>query len=322
MKIERVVIGIDFGERSIGAAHWVARTVAPGAELVLVHVLEAPQPPSFLAGRHSGHERLLALHRDGTTSRLTALARQLGVERVDTALRGGRPDQELARVARERHADLIVVGSHRDRAGFWSRLGSTAERILCRASVPVLVVHGVPRAAPRTLFAAVDDSPVADVVSDVTQVLAHRFGARGVVTHILPQLLVRRMLTPGSLDVTDVDVMQAEANIVDAARQWLDAKIRRTGIDLVPAVMVGDAAETILLEAGRRGADLIVLGRARRAATRRFFLGSVAGAVIRAARCPVLVVPGDMVPSRRDAVRARPAWREREQREQRERMVV
>ena len=66
MKFERVVIGIDFSERSIAAAQWVARSFVPKAELMLVHVLECPPPPHFLRRRSPSRAR-------GTTSAPSAL---------------------------------------------------------------------------------------------------------------------------------------------------------------------------------------------------------------------------------------------------------
>ena len=53
----------------------------------------------------------------------------------------------------------------------------------------------------------------------------------------------------------------------------------------------GIAAETILLEAERAGADMILVFGHRRGPLRRLLLGSVAQQVVSGARIPVVVVP-------------------------------
>jgi nucleotide-binding universal stress UspA family protein len=55
---------------------------------------------------------------------------------MDVELRCGKPSRELLAIARERHADLIAVGT----AGAAAMFGSTAHAIVRSADVPVLVV--------------------------------------------------------------------------------------------------------------------------------------------------------------------------------------
>src|SRR5688572_5217105 len=111
MKLERIVVGIDFSASSTAAAKWVAR-VFDGAHVVLVHAVYVPQPPSFLRGRLPPVDVTVETARDGATTRLRELRTFLGDDRVDVEVRVGRPTDELAAVARERAADLIVVGKH------------------------------------------------------------------------------------------------------------------------------------------------------------------------------------------------------------------
>ena len=80
MKIERTIVAIDFSERSIAAAQWVARHFAPKSELVLVHALELPPPPLFLRGRASWREDDVETCRTGARLRLRQLGGQIGRE--------------------------------------------------------------------------------------------------------------------------------------------------------------------------------------------------------------------------------------------------
>jgi nucleotide-binding universal stress UspA family protein len=291
MKLDKVLIAIDFSERSIAAAQWVARSFAPQAELVLVHVLELPPPPRFLRRRYSWSAKDIETCRTGARVRLRQLARQIGRGLLWEEVREGRADEEVLRVAREYDADLIVVGSHRDRPGFWNRFGSTAERILAGASTPVLVVHGAPRNTPRSLLAAVDDSETGGKVIARAEALARRFDTTGSALHVVPRQPIHYVLMPGEVILDQMHLIDIEKTYMEETRQWLADRLTVPD-GLTPAVMLGDTAESILAEARRIGADLLVLGRERKRTARRHLLGSVTSTVIRGATCPVLVIPG------------------------------
>ena len=292
MKLEKIVVAIDFSERSIAAAQWVARQFAPKSELVLVHVLELPPPPLFLRGRAFWREDDVETCRTGARVRLRQLGAQIGRGLIWEEVRVGRAHEEILRVAREYEADLIVVGSHRDREAFWNRLGTTAERVMGGSRVPVLVVHGAPRDAPRVLLAAVDDSETGVRVIENARRLAQRFGARGKVVHVLPPRAIQRLLTPGESVAYDHRLVEAEQQLIAATQEWLATQLSQPPNELESAVLVGEPAETILAEARDSGSHLLIIGRERKSRTRRFLLGSVASAVTRVVNCPVLVIPG------------------------------
>jgi nucleotide-binding universal stress UspA family protein len=78
---------------------------------------------------------------------VVAEARAAGVG-VDRALRRGKPWREIARLAVELGADLVVVGTHGRRGLEHGLLGSVAEKVVRTAPRPVLVVHSTPGAPP------------------------------------------------------------------------------------------------------------------------------------------------------------------------------
>lgn len=73
-------------------------------------------------------------------NQLRALKDTLNLPQVDTAVEIGSPKHEIVRVAEEREADLIVIGSH-GRHGFQLLLGSTANGVLHLAKCDVLAVR-------------------------------------------------------------------------------------------------------------------------------------------------------------------------------------
>lgn len=72
---------------------------------------------------------------------LAAKAKSAGV-RAQTFLVEGAPAKEIPRLARRRHADLLVVGTH-GRTGLSKLfLGSVASQIVATSTCPVMTVRG------------------------------------------------------------------------------------------------------------------------------------------------------------------------------------
>ena len=80
---------------------------------------------------------------------LASTPSRAGIATCITAL--GRPAREIVKVARQRRADLIVMGSHGLSGVRKLMLGSVTEEVLKTAAIPVLVVPpGAARARRRT----------------------------------------------------------------------------------------------------------------------------------------------------------------------------
>ena len=72
--------------------------------------------------------------------------------------------------------------------------------------------------------------------------------------------------------------------------ETLLAQIKRAGVRASGTILEGVAHEQIVRFARSKGVDLIVMGTHGRSGLAKLFLGSVAGRVVGAARCPVLTV--------------------------------
>ena len=299
--LERVVVALDFSEASILAATWVAQHFARGTELVLVHVIHAPAPPRFLEARYPRAEQVVEMARAGAELRLRELVSSLATGLTWTEVRIGRPDEEIVRVAQEYRADLIVVGRPAPRTGLSARLGTTAQRVLRRATVPVLLAVGMPAADPLRVLVGLDESDLTEPVLDWTRLLVERFKAETVVMHVIHprdfdhSAMLARGLFQAAADSRDDIPVDHEPALRDAER-WIGAQLeQRLGAKLgrgrVTAVALeGLPSDVLLAEARRRDVELIVLGSRGAGTAQRLFLGSVAEAVLRDSPCPVLVV--------------------------------
>ena len=139
----RIVVPTDFSECADEAWRLAKQMTAEGGgELVLTHVLtEVPRYGEGLfvidLQRLEAEARAWA---QGTLDDRVAKARAEG-RAARSALRAGVPHHEIVALARDEHADLIVIGTH-GRGGM-SRLllGSVADRVVRLAPCPVLTVR-------------------------------------------------------------------------------------------------------------------------------------------------------------------------------------
>lgn len=137
----------DFSPASTAALkRAMAMAKADRAQLIIVHVMT---PPSLaLPGdgyiSPSLYEDLESSARAQAQKRLNAIvarARKAGVRATGLLLEGV-PHERVARAARAKKADLLVIGTH-GRTGFAKLfLGSVASRVLAVAPCPVLTVRG------------------------------------------------------------------------------------------------------------------------------------------------------------------------------------
>ena len=145
-RIRRIMHPTDFS-RASSAAFKRAVDMAKGnrAELLLVHVM-SPAIPIMADGYVSPqvYEDMEAAARAGSQKHLGALVKK--AEHAGARAKGllveGVPHERIARAARSKKADMVVIGTH-GRTGLAKLfLGSVASRVLAVSPCPVLTVRG------------------------------------------------------------------------------------------------------------------------------------------------------------------------------------
>ncbi|HLY51812.1 MAG TPA: universal stress protein [Steroidobacteraceae bacterium] len=136
----RILLVLDLTEDSLVLGRRAqALATALGAEIELLHVVEfVPVEPMGEALMPSVQieEELLQRARQ----RLTALAAELGLAGAPCRIECGNVKLEIVRVARERHTDLIVLGS-RERHGLSILVNLTEDTVLHAAPCDVLAMR-------------------------------------------------------------------------------------------------------------------------------------------------------------------------------------
>ncbi|HEY9428283.1 MAG TPA: universal stress protein [Gemmatimonadaceae bacterium] len=293
MRPDRVVVGMDFSQPAEEAARWAARHFAPGAEIVLVHVVAVPEPPRFFRGKFPPRETVIETARAGADRRMRDLSTSLGAERIWMEIREGDPAEQIDAVATEYDADVVVVGPHGARPGIWDRPGGTAEKLVREAKHAVLLAANPSDRAPRRLLVPVDDSSSTATVLAWARLLAERSGTELTLLHIVSSTMLNELLSAGAV-ISGVMVPVPDEVLTNAemdAGSWLQQVASEAGLDrpgVSTLVKAGDPADEILAAAERLDADLIVMGSSAHG-LRAALLGSVAREVIRSAKRPVLV---------------------------------
>jgi nucleotide-binding universal stress UspA family protein len=132
--IKTIVLGYDGSEGADQAADlaaWVARK--NDSRILVVTVFQGTYGDAL--GKRATSEIIQARE---TADKLVAKLEASGIHAAPEALQGSAGDA-LLRVAEAREADLIVVGRHGHGGLAGLLLGSTAEYVVRRAKVPVLV---------------------------------------------------------------------------------------------------------------------------------------------------------------------------------------
>jgi nucleotide-binding universal stress UspA family protein len=141
----------------------------------------------------------------------------------------------------------------------------------------------------RKLLAAIDFSPVTKAVVEQAASLAEAFSAELTLVHVAAPDPAFVGYAAGPQTVRDDRA--GEIRTQHRELQVIADGLRDCGISVHAVLIQGPTVEKILDEGQQLQADAIVIGSHGYGGLTRALLGSVSEGVVRAARCPVLVVP-------------------------------
>ena len=319
IQMSRILCPVDFSAfsaRALQSAAGLAQRF--DARLMVLHIV--PQTQSYDPGAVTVAPPIMAnpvlcqlVRQD--LARFVAEAIGPGAP-VELVAREGEPWREILSVASRLTVDLIVMGTH-GRGGFeYLLMGSVAQKVLSRASCPVITVaHEKGRAweSPgpvRNILCATDLTPRSSPTIRHALSLAAEFQCRLVLLHVIDRTL--DVVGPGHpyapMAVTVLNEHEA------IARRQLHAAIPtdvRSWCTVDEQVVCGRPYEEILRVAAQVNADLIVVGAPQHGLARTV-MGSTSQHIVRSATCPVLTVgvpedAGSFELSVREGVAARSA---------------
>lgn len=300
-----VLVGSSLTEASdpvVRGALAVTRALAggggapPGATLHLAHGLSYPVElfdSTMLSDQVL--DELREKEQRAVVDELREQARRLGA--TEEEIHGlsalpGEPHRVLIDLVEELDPALVVVGAAEAEGRITRAFGSTAGRVIRKASRPVLVVRGELPVPPERVLLPVDLSPLS--LDAVRAGLAFLDRVRGdrtpevealfVLTEREERILRARARQEGR------DEEPAELARRDLER-FLEAATGDPALRPTPRLVAGQAADEIVARAEELGADLTIVGTHGRSGFERLMIGSVAADVVRAVPGSVLVIP-------------------------------
>lgn len=291
--LARLCVATDFSadaEPALATAASLARTYA--AQLDLVSVV--PPPPTYAVVL--AHLQSLPVATDDVVARvadrLAELCRAVPLAGlpIHAAARVGVPYAEILAHARENEDDVIVVGS-KSRGDLESLLlGRTAERVLRKSPVPVLVAKRALSPTPRVLVASTDFSPASVPALQQAAALARQWGARLILVHALEPAAE---VYGWGAELAGGEVFLLEPEALDPEWRELLRQVDLSNVTWEQRTRRGYAAAVVSQVVHEEKADLLVIGTHGRSALPHALLGSVAEAVIRQVTCCVLTMRPD-----------------------------
>ena len=298
VQLNSILIATDFSPASEKPLqHAIALARHYGAKLYLLHVVDSLG--FTLAGPDATEAaRILAFRDAGRLERELVLSGALEGLRHQVIIREGNIRDELEKVVRQEHIDLVVVGTH-SRTGI-SRLvlGSVAERIFrCTSCLVVTVGPHSPTESPikstetlrPVLFATDFSEPSLRALPYVVS-FANQLRTGLALLHALPPV----PHPEGDRRHTASDAEQMKRELRRNTRQRLQELTAHYDLAVEPVLMAefGEPAEEILQAAGLLHAGVIILGL-KRDPQRDVFARlhwSTAYRVVCGAACPVLTI--------------------------------
>ncbi len=282
--MKEIMLATDFSERSDRAlrrATLLARQF--GVALNIIHVVDDDQP-----------KRIIDAERDTATELLREL--QNTVQTVDgiecqTRVVLADPFAGIVRTVEEMSPDLLVIGAHRRRALRDVFVGTTAERTIRSVTCPVLMVNAPPTGPYHHVMLTSDLSDGAKGTVNACAALGIAQWGDISILHVF-NAPATRLAMGHTLPIDDredylkEERKQATRDLTEfvKASNWRSLRqILREGLQ--------GTAEEILRATDAEKVDLIMVGTHGRSSLAKFFLGSVAGAVLRKAECDVLAIP-------------------------------
>jgi nucleotide-binding universal stress UspA family protein len=298
--IRRILCPVDFSDHSrraldhaIAIARWYKATVT------VLHVF-SPAPVAAMGAGPMVFEPIVltAVDRDQLLADVTAFAQAESAPGItmDAVVREGNTAGEVLEQAASMKTDLLVVGTH-GRSGFERLLlGSVAEKVLRKASCPVMTVpKGLPDAVPagpvlyRRILCPVDFSESSlDALKYATS-LTQEADGQLLVLHVVahefeytPGIEYDPGMTLGNLRKEREDAIQGQLQeIVARAPEFCRVE---------SLIAHGKPWCEVLRVAEEKHSDLIVMGVQGRGAADLLFFGSTTQHVVREAACPVLTL--------------------------------
>ena len=289
--IKRVLFATDFSacaNRAMGYALVMAS--AWKADLCVMTVLEfyPGMDPDYTVNKmYLDHLREEASRQMAAVEARAKAAGQPVTIRIETGI----PSQAVETVAQTLKADLLVVGTHGRTGLDHVLIGSTAERVVRTAPCPVLTVKAEKSGMAagilniKRIVVPIDLSTCSLDALEYAAQFAKPLGASLTILHVLEPVAYGL-----DFSLSHAKEWREQRTYLEKRLTVLTACLHAQGLQAESVLKPGLPADSIVSYITQQGFDLMIMGTHGRRGISHVLVGSVAGAMLRHAPCPVLTV--------------------------------
>lgn len=316
---QRIVVPLDGSPRAEQAIPVAARIIRnTGGSIVLLRVVTSPIDYAWYSMEPALRTMDQAIEFDiaRATEYLATLVQSndlVGIE-TKTEVLSGEPALTIFAVARENHADLIVMCSHGETGLKRWILGSVSQKVARQSALPVLVLregtHFSPHEGrPLRILVPLDGSPVAEAALAPAATLSTALSAPvpGALhlLHVLPNplledekrnemIVAERMYAVSEaktyLKTVEQQLHVGEREHVKSLNVTITSSVVRDTDIASTLIRVAENDEEIGEEEDFQGCDMIAMATHGRSGLGRWVMGSVTERVLGATKLPLLIV--------------------------------
>lgn len=296
--VDHIAIAIDFSEPSEVALRAAFRlaAIAGSRKVTVIHACRAVTMPHH--GTDAQIARLERLRTNITTAAheaIDALCAKYSCPDAAHEIVAGRPSDVIPEAAERIGATVLVLGTHARKGLRRVFMGSVAETMLRKLTIPALVMHvGGDDIEPDEELAKLDNALIGvDVAEGAEKVVAAAVDFVSSVKRSQAKLTLVHCIEDPS--VFGFDVVEDYAEVAhEIAIDSLTRLASRFATDALPIdvkVIDGDPRDELPAIAAEDDAEAIIIGTHGRGGAPSTELGSTAGQIIRRSPVLVLVVP-------------------------------
>lgn len=278
--MKTILVAVDLSQ---DPAHLLARAAQLAGQhqagVTLLHVIE--EPPQ-------GQEAVQDAIRQHALARLEEFAAGAGfADAPALRVECGVPHLCITQAARDGAADVLLIGPGRATSVVERVFGSTADRVVRTATVPILVVRNAATQPYRHAAVAIDFSPLSQLALDAARTLAPQ--ARRTVVHVceIPLQFEQAMLRVGT-SAAEIQRYR-QARLAENGRR-LSEFAGQSGPAEKLSVLEGSPADMLAELAASGRIELLAIGSQGRNIVAQALLGSVARRLLSQSGCDILIV--------------------------------
>lgn len=282
---ETILVGFDDSQHSkaalIEASNWIKRH---GGKLILVHAVYFDAEEFGIAPEQL--EKRLKVGEKACVQTKEMLTSEFGIE-VQSLLCEGDPPTVIVDIAREKKADLIMLGTYGRKGLNRLLMGSVTSQVIVNSSADVLVIKKPCIECTgeyKSILVPFDGSVSSQVVLNRACQLSKIDNAEITTMYVIPRY--EEMVEFFKSSLIKKSLLMEAQKIIDMAKRIAS----KFGVSVKDEIQEGHAAENIVETAGRLKSDLIVMGSHGYRGVNKAIIGSTAERVIAHAACPILVV--------------------------------